>query len=97
LAKEDFADFFNPFRRRVGEVDPDIEQINKSAEVLEFAATPYYQKYIDWLYREATKPFIIGNHSDMIQSAVRANTLREIRDTLVKQVELARAAIAGEE
>jgi hypothetical protein len=34
---------------------------------------------------------------DMIQSAVRANTLREIRDTLVKRIANARAALTETE
>jgi len=80
------------FRPQADEKDDDAEYINKINEVLDFADTSYYNKFISWLENEANKPLTIGDHGDMIQSAVRANTLREIRDTLVRRVEHARSA-----
>jgi hypothetical protein len=80
------------FRPQAEELDDEAEQINRINELLDFAATAYYPKMIQWLEDEANRPLAVGNHSDMIQSAVRANTLREIRDTLVRRIEHARSA-----
>ena len=80
------------FRPQAEELDDEAEQINRLNEVLDFGDTSYYSKFISWLENEANKPLTIGDHGDMIQSAVRANTLREVRDTLVKRVEHARSA-----
>lgn len=92
----DYAHLFNPFRRKQRSDDADAG-LYSEAEVLEFASTAYYQKFVGWLEREAMRPLKIGGHEEMIQSAVRANTLREIRDTLVRRVEVARAATTGRE
>jgi len=86
----DFARFF--FRRPVEEIDPDADILNKANELLDFAATTYYQKFLEYLDKESSRPLKVGDHMDMIQSAVRANTLREIRDTLVRRVSNARSA-----
>lgn len=88
----DFRRFFRP-----KELDDDAEQANLANEVLDFAATSYFPKFLAWLDREAGKPLKVGDHMDMIQSAVRANTLREIRDTLVRRIENARAALTPED
>lgn len=78
--------------------EPEDNELLVHHEVLEFAETAYFKKFVDWLDREAFSPLNVGNEVDIIQSAVRANTLREIRNTLVKQVERARAAtMEGEE
>lgn len=86
----DFARFFR--RPAVDPLDPDAEMLNQANELIDFASTSYYAKFVDWLDREAGKPLKVGDHMDMIQSAVRANTLREIRATLVSRVSRARAA-----
>jgi len=86
----DFGRFFRP--RPVESIDPDAELLNSANELLDFSATPYYAKFIEWLEREANRPMKVGDHMVMIQSAVRANTLKEIRDTLVRRVSNARSA-----
>jgi hypothetical protein len=86
----DFARFFR--RQAVEEIDPDTDMLNKANELLDFASTAYYEKFLAYLDKESSRPLKVGDHMDMIQSAVRANTLREIRDTLVKRVANARSA-----
>ena len=86
----DFGRFFRP---RVEEVvDVETEILNDANEILDFANTSYYAKFMAYLDKEAGRPLKVGDHMDMIQSAVRANTLREIRDTMVRRVSNARAA-----
>ncbi len=80
------------FRPRVEPLDHDAELLNKANEILDFAATAYFAKFMEWLDREAAKPLKVGDHMDMIQSAVRANTLREIRSALARRVSDARDA-----
>ena len=89
----DYGAFFNPFRRHPSD-DGERNELVVESEILEFANTSYFPKLLVWLEKEAARPLKIGDHSQMIQSAVRANTLREIRDTLVKRVEFARAAMS---
>jgi hypothetical protein len=86
----DFARFFR--RQTVEEIDPDTDMLNKANELLDFAATVYYERFLAYLDKESSRPLKVGDHMDMIQSAVRANTLREIRDTLVRRVSNARSA-----
>lgn len=86
----DFARFFR--RQMVEEIDPDTDMLNKANELLDFAATAYYERFLAYLDKESSRPLKVGDHMDMIQSAVRANTLREIRDTLVRRVSNARSA-----
>lgn len=88
----DFARFF-----RTRPDDEDAERLNTINELLDFGATSYFPKFIVWLENEANRPFSIGDHMQMIQAAVRANTLREVRATLVKRVEHARAALTEKE
>lgn len=85
----DFRRFFRP---QVEPTDPDADLLNRANELLDFGNTAYYAKFLEWLDREASRPLKVGDHMDMIQSAVRANTLREIRSTLVRRVSDARAA-----
>ena len=86
----DFARFFR--RQVVEEIDPDTDMFNKANEFLDFAATVYYERFLAYLDKESSRPLKVGDHMDMIQSAVRANTLREIRDTMVRRVANARSA-----
>lgn len=88
---------FSRFFAKREQADEDTSRVNAINEMLDFAATSYFPKYIQWLEKEANRPLLVGDHMQMIQSAVRANTLREIRDTLVKRVEQARAAMADDE
>lgn len=94
------ADFLRFFRPQVDPLDPDADLLNQANEILDFANTAYFGKFMEWLDREAGKPLKIGDHMDLIQSAVRANTLREIRSALARRVSSARDAaqqIATEE
>ena len=87
---------FSRFFRAPQQLDDEAKSRNAIDELLNFGATSYYPKLLAWLEKEAASPLKVGNHLDMIQSAVRANTLREVRDTLVKRVEHARAAASAE-
>lgn len=90
------SDFMRFFRPRVADItDYEAEVLNQANELLDFAATAYYEKFLAWLDKESSRPLKVGDHMDMIQSAVRANTLREIRDTLVRRVANARSAAMG--
>jgi len=90
VSLSDFARFFRPSSEAV---DPDAEALGQANELLDFASTAYFPKFIGWLEAEALRPMKISKDStDLIESAVRANTLKEIRDTLVRRVSHARAA-----
>jgi len=82
---------------QVEELDVDAEVLNQANELLDFSSTTYFTKFMDYLDREASKPLKVGDHMDMIQSAVRSNTLREIRTTMLRRVSNARSAALGVE
>jgi hypothetical protein len=49
-------------------------------EAVDWVSQPYHEKFCKWLDDEASKPFQIGqDQMALIQAAVRANTLREVR------------------
>jgi len=93
----DYTRFFR--RSTVVSVEPAVEQESVLAEeIVAFGALPYFAKFVAWLDAEAFRPLKIGNQLDMVQAAVRANTLREIREHLVKEIARARATLeAGRE
>jgi len=92
------VDFGKYFRRdEVEVVDHDAELLNEANEILDFSNTAYFTKFLAYLDKEASRPLKVGDHMDMIQSAVRANTLREIRDTMVRRISSARSAALGTE
>jgi hypothetical protein len=70
------------------------QEIDKAAfqeaiDVLDFSQTPYYGRLLTWLEEQAAQPLVVGDHLDMVRSAVRANTMREVRRHLLRSVEAA--------
>lgn len=87
------ADYLRFFRPKIEPLDPDAEMFNKANELIDFANTAYYVKFISWLEEEIMKPTVVSKDLTVnTESAVRANTLKEIRSTLVRRVASARAA-----
>jgi hypothetical protein len=87
------SDYLRFFRPKPESTDDLSRLLNNCNEVLDFANTAHFPKFIAWLEREALRPMKISKDaSEMIESAVRANTLKEIRDTYVRRVSDARAA-----
>lgn len=84
---------FDKFFREEDGPDPDLKEIQAAQEILSFAQHPYYEKFLEELDRDAGAPLAVGNHMDMIQAAVRSNTLREIRSRLANRVKRAEAAL----
>jgi hypothetical protein len=70
--------------------------MEEAQQVIAFAMLPYYERYLVWLEREASKPLPIGDHMEMVKVAVRSNTLREVKEHLIREVRSARAAVSVE-
>lgn len=70
------------------------EEITEAEELCAWAALPYFQKYLNHLDKEASKPAVISDHVAMIQSAVRSNTLRAEKEYLTVHVKRAQNALA---
>jgi hypothetical protein len=66
----------------------------ESQEIVNWTQMPYHATFMEYLRTEIDKPLLVGNHMDMIQSAARANTLKEIRDYLLRVVRTAQDALA---
>jgi hypothetical protein len=94
-APDPFKRFFRMVRNQPQDVEATVSA--EVHELLDFANTAYYPKFLAYLDREAAKPLKVGDHMDMIQSAVRSNTLRDIHSTLVRWVMHARSAVQQEE
>ena len=91
-----------PFRKLRDYFRPDDEEDERAeleqavyyGQILDFAERPHFAEFCKWLDREASKPLEIGSDvTKMISSAVRANTFREIRSHLDREIETARAAV----
>jgi len=63
-------------------------------ELLNWAAMPYFKTFCEYLDREASKRYEIGNHLDMVKDAARANAYREIREDITRDIRRAEALIA---
>ena len=63
-------------------------------QIVEWAASAYYSKFLVWLEEEANRPIpVTENHMEMVKAAVRANTFREIRRHLQRTVSEASAGL----
>jgi hypothetical protein len=63
----------------------------KASEFVLAERTPFFERLMEYLDEEADKPVKIG--SDMIESAVRANTFKEIRAKLRRDLKEAHAIL----
>ncbi len=70
--------------RRPPEVD-----LATCREIEEWTRSPYHAKFCSWLEAEANRPFVISDQMNLVQAAVRANVLREIRLHLRRTEEFA--------
>lgn len=85
----DFASYF-----RDEEAERESEVLEQARRFLDWSSCDYHAKFLDWLNREASKPIpVSGNHMDVVQAAVRANTLREIIQHLTRVGNDSQAAI----
>ncbi len=66
----------------------------KGRLILEWMRQPYHEEFEKWLEAEASKPIPVVEHNiTLIQSAVRANTLREVARHLARLRSNAMAAV----
>ena len=57
--------------------------VERCREVLDWTGQAYHKQFLSWLDEQAGKPYEVSeNHMAMVQAAVRANTLREVRQYL---------------
>lgn len=91
MALRDYAKFFRD--------DNEVEEAKAqdvANEVVAWVSCAYHDKFLQWLDKEAGKPIAISsNQLSVVESAVRANTLREVKDYLVRLRSKA-AATVGE-
>lgn len=68
-----------------------VKNYGEAKEFVEWAHRPPGLRLIAWLEAEASRPFKIGEQSAMIESAVRANTFREIVNRIRRDAKVAEA------
>lgn len=89
MALRDYLHYF----QRPSPIEP--ETLTSPADILDWCSRPYHARFLAWLDAEASRKITIdSNHLAVIESAVRANTLREIRQHLLR---LAKGAAARAE
>lgn len=68
----------------------------KANQVLEAERLPWFSDLIAWLDAEADKPLAVGGQIEMIRSAERINTFKEIKNRLKRDVARAREVLEME-
>ena len=91
----------DPFQRffRRKEAEQNAEEaaaVQVAVECLAWSAMPYHQRFMADLDREIARPIDV-NLTDraVLQTAVRQNTIREIRESLTARVKRAELVIAN--
>lgn len=74
------ADFGSYFRRE--QEDAEIRVVARAREILDWMSQAYHQQFMAWLEEQASRPFSLDKPDKIVQSAVRANTLREVQEHL---------------
>lgn len=65
--------------------------IEEAQQAVAIADTPWFHRLLERLSNEAMSPVSIGRHEEMIASAARSNTLKELRSSLLSDVAKARS------
>lgn len=78
------ADFSSFFRHETDEAEE--RKVARAREALEWIGQAYHRHFVEWLDAEASRPFDLDKPDKIVQSAMRANTLREVQRYL-KSVE----------
>ena len=89
MSLRDFASFF-----RNSDEEAEIAARGRARAVIDWMGREYHKEFMKWLDDEASKPFDIDkDEMRLIKSAVRANTLREVRSHLLRLESLSLAAL----
>ena len=69
------------------------QALQQAHECLQVAEMPWFQRYIEKLDAESSRPGVIGDHVDMIASVARSNALRQMRSLLLDEIAKARTFV----
>ena len=67
--------------------------LDEARACLQWAQMPHHERFMAYLSAEIEKPVDIEGEASMIRAAVRANTFREIRAKIKRDVSYAAAAV----
>lgn len=70
--------------------------ISKANQILEAERLPWFADFLAYLGEEADRPLSVGGQIEMIRSAERINTFKEIRNLLKRDVARARQVLEME-
>ena len=88
----------DPFRRFFVEEDSDTgEALEHAHQLIEFSRMPYFATFMDYLEREGDKPLVLSDQVSTIVSGARANTFKEIRNRLRREIAQAAEFISREQ
>ncbi len=85
----------DPFRKYFQE-EREPADLTDCYEVVEFAKTMYYPKFLAYLERGSDEPLKVGGDLSIVRSAERINTFKEIKAHLKRQVKEAQELIERE-
>ncbi len=88
------SEFFSGLFANDEDVEDDVGAARAHAGELVLAErTPFVERFMEYLQEEADRPVKIGDQMSMVESAVRANTFKEIRAKLKRDFRQAREII----
>ena len=74
----------------------DESAIVKANQILEAARLPWFDDYLAYLEEEGDRTLAVGGQVEMIRSAERINTFKEIKNRLKRDVARAREVLEME-
>lgn len=70
-------------------------EVSKASEILAAADMPYFRRLLDYIENEADRPVKIGGSDILLESAVRSNTFKEIRQKIRRDIKDAQGLIGS--
>jgi hypothetical protein len=77
-----------PIEQQIGE-----ELVEEARQFEDWAARPYYPRFLEWLKAESSKTIRVDQH--MGSDVIRTNTFKEILEHLERKARLARRVVGG--
>lgn len=78
-----FWHLFQPDEGHEGAVRASLDAAH---EVLNFAAHPHFERFMEWLQKEWDKPKAISDHNKLVEQVTRENTLKEVYQHLQTEI-----------
>lgn len=89
-----FLNFFRPDTSE--ELAEKRVEMERRGSVLRTSQEFFFKEFVQWLEGEADRPVSLQDDRNMLHSAIRANTFKEVRNYLRRHVALAESPLSEE-